>query len=131
MDHWKSYGSDGTDRRRAGPHGKGREYDRPPDPRGRVKAMQSHLAMSSVSLPDVTLLGKEHQGETMGTRIGRLDAVRSGDGQVIERSTGDSKHVIAVGSVSRAHTRRMADSGELTTVDLDRCSGTTLDRSSW
>ena len=78
-------------------------------------------------LPDMIVVGEGPKGETMGTRIARLDAVRSGEGQVIERSTGDSKHVITVDTVSSEHLRLSVDRGELTTKDLERCSGSPLD----
>ena len=84
-----------------------------------------------MSLPGVILVGKDPQGKTLGTRIGRIDLSGSDGGQVIRRSSVNAKHVMTVGSVSPEHAALRAHSDAPTTADLGRCSGATPDGTSW
>ena len=67
------------------------------------------------------LVGKDPQGETLGTRIGRIDLSGPDGGQVLGISSVDPRHVITVDTVSSEHPRPKAVSGELMNKDLDCC----------
>ena len=88
---------------------------------------RSQLEMSNVSFPDMILVGKGPQGETLRIKIDGTAVARSEGGQIIGRSSADAKYVIAVDSVSRHHARLKVDGGELTIEDLGSMNGTTLD----
>ena len=113
-------GGYGITRRRSGV----RQTDESGGPPGDAR---SHPEASNLSLLDIIVGGEGPKGETLGTRTVRIDLASSNGGQVIGRSFVHVKHVIAVNAVSSGHARLGVYSDELTTKDLDRCSGSPLD----
>lgn len=50
---------------------------------------------------------------------------------MVGRSSVDAKRVVAVDGVSREHVGLSVDGGELSTKDLGRCTGATLNGRHW